>query len=171
MSEIIGCRVCKGTFLFPALLEYPNSPKSAQGFLETLDELDDVIDLKIYQCSQCGLVQHDLTPVEYYKDVIRAIAYSEEMGHFREEQLGQWIQKFNIEDKNILEIGSGRGEYLELLIKAGAKNVYGIENSIESVEVAQKNGLTIHRGYLSKDFKSSWDVRFDAFATFNFMEY
>lgn len=171
MSEIIGCRVCKGAFLFPALFEYPNSPKSAQGFRETLDELDEVVNLKIYQCSQCGLVQHDLMPVDYHKDVIRAIAYSEEMGHFREEQLRQWIQKFSIVDKNILEIGSGRGEYLQLLIKAGAKNVYGIENSVESVEDARKNGLTVHRGYLSKDFKSSWDVRFDAFATFNFMEH
>jgi hypothetical protein len=41
MSEINQCRVCKGPFLFPALLEYPNSPRAAQGFLDDLEELDD----------------------------------------------------------------------------------------------------------------------------------
>ena len=171
MSEINQCRICKGPFLFPALLEYPNSPRSAQGFLDNLEELDDVVDLKIYQCQQCGLVQHNLKPVDYYKDVIRAIAYSEEMGRFREQQLAEWIQKFNLKDKKILEIGSGQGEYLELLLKAGGKNVYGVENSKESVEIAKKKGLNIQRGYLSKDYENSWAERFDAFATFNFMEH
>jgi len=171
MSEINQCRICKGPFLFPALLEYPNSPRSAQGFLDNLEELDDVVDLKIYQCQQCGLVQHDLKPVDYYKDVIRAIAYSEEMGRFREKQLAEWIQKFNLKDKKILEIGSGQGEYLELLLKAGGKNVYGVENSKESVEIAKKKGLNIQQGYLSKDYENSYAENFDAFATFNFMEH
>jgi len=171
MSEINQCRICKGPFLFPALLEYPNSPRSAQGFLDNLEELDDVVDLKIYQCQQCGLVQHDLKPVDYYKDVIRAIAYSEEMGHFREKQLAEWIQKFNLKDKKILEVGSGQGEYLELLLKAGGTNVYGIENSKESVEIAKKKGLNIQQGYLSKDYENSYAENFDAFATFNFMEH
>lgn len=171
MSEINQCRICKGPFLFPALLEYPNSPRSAQGFLDNLEELDDVVDLKIYQCQQCGLVQHNLKPVDYYKDVIRAIAYSEEMGSFREKQLAEWIQKFNLKDKKILEIGSGQGEYLELLLRAGGKNVYGVENSKESVEIAKKKGLNIQQGYLSKDYENSWAERFDAFATFNFMEH
>ena len=171
MSEINQCRICKGPFLFPALLEYPNSPRSAQGFLDNLEELDDVVDLKIYQCQQCGLVQHNLKPVDYYKDVIRAIAYSEEMGRFREKQLAEWIQKFNLKDKKILEIGSGQGEYLELLLRAGGKNVYGVENSKESVEIAKKKGLNIQLGYLSKDYENSWAERFDAFATFNFMEH
>lgn len=171
MSEINQCRICKGPFLFPALLEYPNSPRSAQGFLDNLEELDDVVDLKIYQCQQCGLVQHDLKPVDYYKDVIRAVAYSEEMGHFREKQLAEWIQKFNLKHKKILEVGSGQGEYLELLLKAGGSNVYGIENSKESVEIAKKKGLNIQQGYLSKDYENSCAENFDAFATFNFMEH
>lgn len=171
MSEINQCRICKGPFLFPALLEYPNSPRSAQGFLDNLEELDDVVDLKIYQCQQCGLVQHNLKPVDYYKDVIRAIAYSEEMGSFREKQLAEWIQKFNLKDKKILEIGSGQGEYLELLLRAGGKKVYGIEHSKEGVEIAKKKGLNIQQGYLSKDYENSWAERFDAFATFNFMEH
>ena len=171
MSEINQCRVCKGPFLFPALLEYPNSPRAAQGFLDDLEELDDVVDLKIYQCQRCGLVQHDLKPVDYYKDVIRAIAYSEEMGRFREQQLAEWIQKFNLKDKKILEIGSGQGEYLELLLKAGGKNVYGLENSKESVEIAKEKGLNIQQGYLSKNYENSWEESFDAFTTFNFMEH
>jgi macrodomain Ter protein organizer (MatP/YcbG family) len=35
MDEHQNCRVCNGNFYLPALLEYPDSPHSAQGFLNT----------------------------------------------------------------------------------------------------------------------------------------
>lgn len=171
MTEHKHCRICGGQFYQPALLEYPGSPHSAQGFLETLDQTDDIVDLKIYQCRCCGLIQHDLSPVSYYRDVIRAVAFSKEMGQFRLGQLGNWIRRLDLTDKRVLEIGSGKGEYLELLKQAGARQVYGIEHAKTSVEFARQRGLDVRAGYLSTDFANPWDEPFDAFAIFSFMEH
>jgi len=85
------CRVCHGDLLIPPLLSYPDSPSSAQGFLDEPPEPGDSVCLDIYQCLACGLVQHPLEVVPYYKEVIRAIAFSDEMGRFRHVQLGEWI--------------------------------------------------------------------------------
>ena len=109
MSHNIPCRFCGGTCHLPALLSYPESPRSAQGFLDSPQDLDEVVDLHIYQCGDCGLVQHNLEPVGYYRDVIRAIAFSQEMAQYRLDQLSRWISRFDLSDRRILEIGSGEG--------------------------------------------------------------
>lgn len=171
MSSRPDCRLCGGEFYSQSLLNYPNSPWSAQGFLDDIEGVDDVVDLKIYQCRCCGLVQHGLPPVSYYKDVIRAIAFSSEMGEFRIAQLGRWISENSLSDKRILEIGCGKGEYLDLLKGAGANLVFGLENSVSSVEIARSRGLNAQQGYLTSDFRNPWDGKFDAFAIFSFMEH
>lgn len=172
MSNTLRCRLCEVGLPSIPLLSYPNSPKSAQGFSESLSQVDDVVDLNIYQCDSCGLVQHALPPVPYYRDVIRAVAYSPEMADFRIRQLGDWIRKFNISNKQFLEIGVGRGEYLELLEKAGAKSIFGIENAYDSVALAKSRGFDVRPGYLETGFLNPWVGKsFEAFAIFSFMEH
>ncbi len=174
MTDTEQCAVCLGLLSQPPLLTYPGSPQSAQGFLDNLHNLDrddHSVELKIYQCSCCGLVQHSLPPVSYYKEVIRAVAFSPEMGQFRLSQMEQWIKEFKLADKRILEIGSGKGEYLELLGKSGAKKLFGIEHSLESVGVAKQKGLDVKQGYICKGFKNPWEQNFDAFVIFSFLEH
>ncbi len=165
------CRVCEGSLFSEPLLEYEGSPKSAQGFLNSLSEQDELVNLAIYQCSKCGLVQHNLEPVSYYKEVIRAVAFSPEMGKFRLEQLGDWIFKNRLENKKILEVGCGKGEYIDLLQKAGAKEVVGLEFSKSNIESANKAGFAVQQGYLDASFKSPLNFQFDAFAIFSFLEH
>lgn len=171
MPETSECRFCGGAFFQPALLQYHASPPCAQGFLDTLDQKDEVVDLEIYQCEKCGLVQHTLQAVEYHRNVIRAIAFSNEMGLFRIDQLSKWIHRFDLADKNILEIGCGRGEYLDLLVQSGARSVYGLENSDESVLHATRRGLKVQQGYVSRSFTNPWSFKFDAFSIFSFLEH
>ncbi len=93
------------------------------------------------------------------------------MGHFRISQLGEWIQSNKLEGTRILEVGCGRGEYMELLKRAGASLVTGIEYSAESVDFAKKRGLDVYRGYLDDAFDPENLGRFGAFAVFSFMEH
>ena len=171
MSHNISCRFCSGTCQLPPLLSYPGSPRSAQGFLDSPQDADEVVDLHIYQCRDCGLVQHDLAPVAYHRDVIRAIAFSQEMAEYRLGQLSGWINRCELTDKRVLEIGCGKGEYLELLARAGAQNCSGLENSPSSVAFAQGRGLDVRLGYLGLDLINPWPFEFDAFAIFSFMEH
>lgn len=165
------CRVCDGALSASPLLGYENSPRSAQGFLGAIDDLDDSVNLEIFQCTYCGLVQHSLEPVPYYKEVIRAVAFSREMGEFRVEQLRNWVKESNLEKKTILEVGCGRGEYIDLLISAGATKVSGIEYAQQSVVTAREKCPQIYQGYLDIDFEMPGDFKFDAFTIFSFLEH
>ena len=171
MPTDILCRLCGGACRLPALLTYPESPRSAQGFLDSPQQADEVLDLHIYQCGDCGLVQHDLEPVSYYRDVIRAIAVSQEMAQYRVGQLSRWIAQFELTDKKILEIGSGKGEYLELLARSGATQCSGLEHASSSVAFAQARGLDVRPGYLGPDLVNPWPFEFEAFVIFSFMEH
>jgi len=170
-NKVRFCRICGEALFQHALLSYENSPKSAQGFLNSLEDADDSVDLEIFQCTKCGLVQHDLPPVPYYKEVIRAVAFSKEMGDFRIGQLRNWIVRNQLQDKLILEVGCGKGEYLDLMSAAGAKNVTGLEFSKENISAAQKSGHKIYQGYLDQNFSPSADFKFDAFTIFSFLEH
>ncbi len=171
LGASVHCRFCGGEFHDQPLLRYPESPASAQGFLDSRDAPRDDVDLLIHQCQACGLVQHALAPVSYYRDVIRAVAFSPEMGEFRVGQLGDWLDRAGLRGKSILEIGSGRGEYLELMKQAGAAQVAGIEGAEASVGHARARGLDVAQGYLEAGFVNPWPHRFDGFAIFSFMEH
>ena len=152
------------------MLRFPEAP-AAQGFLDSLEDNAGVEDLDIYQCAFCGTVQHALQPVSYYKDVIRAVAFSEEMGAFRRGQLSRWIADFGLRAKNILEVGAGRGEYMALLKESGAGSVFGLENGDSNLEAAKSAGHRVERGYLTDSFENPFDLKFDGFCIFSFMEH
>jgi SAM-dependent methyltransferase len=167
----LTCRVCHEVLLFPPLLSYPDSPSSAQGFLDAPPKPGDDVCLDIYQCSACGLVQHALTAVPYYREVIRAVAFSQEMARFRHDQLGEWIGANGLQNARILEVGCGRGEYMELLQRAGAHQVSGLEFSASSVEFAKGRGLNVRKGYLDDSLVTNEFGKFEGFAIFSFMEH
>ena len=79
------CRVCGHDFFEEPLLRYENMPRAAQ-FLPDAESLesDKGVALEVCQCSGCGLVQISNDPVPYYKEVIRAAAFSDEMKGFEE---------------------------------------------------------------------------------------
>lgn len=165
------CRVCAGKFFSSPVLSFPRSPASAQGFLSHPDQPAGDVDLLIYQCRFCGLVQHDLPAVSYYKDAIRAVGFSEQMRAFRKQQLGAWLSDTGLKDRRVLEIGSGNGEYLELLKVAGASRVSGLEHSQTAVMDCVKRGMDVRQGFLDKAFKNPWAEVFDGFAIFSFLEH
>jgi len=170
MKQSLHCRVCKGALFEEALLQYANMPSSAQGF-PTQDTLakDRGEKIEILQCSCCGLIQLNSKPVSYYRDVIRASAFSCEMKTFRVDQFSHWVEQYKLAGCRLLEIGCGKGEYLSLLKNAGF-DAYGIEYSPVSVKACRKQGLNAMTGYLGDD-NSRLGVPFDAFVCLNFMEH
>ena len=138
---INNCRVCGSNYFDKELLSYRNMPSSAQGFLKREDLQNETgSNITIVQCEKCGLIQLDNPPVPYYKEVIRSSAFSEEMREFRFDQFKSWIKKYKLENKKILEVGCGKGEYLEILANSGV-NAFGVEYSKQSVNYCNKNNL------------------------------
>lgn len=165
------CRVCGNKFFESPLLRYENMPKSAQ-FLPDLSSLDNDkgVELEVWQCSGCGLAQLNNAPVPYYRQVIRAAGFSEEMKKFREKQFAGLIKKYSLQGKKTIEIGSGKGEYLSILDKLGA-DAYGLEFSEEAVKYCVKGGLKALQGFIGCGDYRIEKSPFDAFFMLSFLEH
>ena len=143
------------------LLCYQNMPKGAQ-YLPDKNRLkdDNGVNLEVWQCSGCGLVQLSNEPVPYYKEVIRAAAISPAMSKFREKQFRDFVYKYSLSNKKVLEIGCGRGEYLSIMQQAGVE-AYGLEESKDSVDQCVNSGLNVLQGFVSgKQQKTSLQCLF-----------
>lgn len=165
------CRVCGNKFFREPLLRYRNMPKAAQ-FLPGKGALknDKGVNVRIFQCSGCGLVQLNNNPVFYYREVIRASGFSREMEDFRKKQFGGFIKRFSLKGKKVIEIGCGQGEYLSIMHKLGIE-AYGLEYSQKSVKKCIKDGLKVSRGFVQSSIdKLKW-APFGAFFMFNFLEH
>lgn len=164
------CRLCRAP-LPDTLLQYPGMPKSAQYFptTETVED-DQTVDLRIVQCSQCGLVQLDNEPVSYYREVVRASAFSAAMGRFRRHQFAEFVADHGLEHEKAIEIGCGRGEYLTLLQEQGVA-IYGLEYAADAVEQCRAQNLQVQRGYIEQTDYRLEHGPFQAFFSFNFLEH
>lgn len=166
-----ACRVCGHSFIDRPLLRYESMPAAAQ-FLPDIESLesDNGVDLDVYQCSGCGLVQLSNAPVPYYKEVIRAAAFSKEMKDFRMAQFNSFIQRFSLKGKKVIEIGCGCGEFLSIMQQLDVE-AYGLEHSEESATRCVKNGLKVSRGFIESSNYRLDHAPFEAFLILNFLEH
>jgi len=127
MLLINNCRVCGKKFNSKSTLYLRNIPGDAQSFSVALPQKKYLKDLALMECSGCGLSQLRTPPVSYYKDVVRANAFSKDMQSFRKRQLIKWKKNYLNQTSKVLEIGAGKGEYIKLLNDIQI-NAFGIEN-------------------------------------------
>ncbi len=166
------CRICGSDLPEKPLLTLVNVPSRAQ-FLPVEKELrkDRGINLKIFQCRFCGVVQLSNNPVSYYRSVIRATGISDEMRSFREKTIFRFCKK-NIHslEKKIIEIGCGAGEYLSIMNNTGAIT-YGIEYENKLVKECRKKGLKVSKDFIASSDHILKNRPFDAFFTLNYLEH
>lgn len=167
------CLVCGAPLMTQTLLECPNMPTSAQHFPDEYElKEDQPINLTLWQCSGCGLVQLDSEPVAYYRDVIRSGGYSTTMRNLRREQYARLMQLCPLEGKRIIEIGCGQGEFLRVWREMGFHvQSFGIEHNPKLVEAARKDGLEVSVGFAEDEDTVIPGALFDAFTSFNFLEH
>jgi SAM-dependent methyltransferase len=146
-------------------------PSAAQ-YLPDAESLacDKGVDLEVCQCSGCGLVQLSNEPVQYYKEVIRASAFSKEMKDFRIKQFNDFVQEYSLQGRKIIEIGCGCGEYLSIIQQLGV-DAYGLEHSTESVRQCVKNSLKVSKGFIQSSASRLNHAPFDAFLILSFLEH
>jgi len=156
----IRCRLCREGNLEPCL-RLSHSPRNISRLLRH-DELksDMPIDLNVYKCQECGFVQLAQMPdSSFYDDYLMTTSHSAQMKTFQQAQASDFVQRFGLSEKRVIEVGCGDGNYLEYLHQAGA-NVAGVEASSRFQAMARKRGLTVFSGYVSRENpipEAPWD--------------
>ena len=130
------------------------------------------MDINLVQCKFCGTIQLDCEPVGYYKDVIRNSGDTKTQSNIIIDLLKEFIEKYNLENKKIVEIGSGNGDFLRILNEFNVK-CFGIENSTNNITVNSNGGgvIKVEKNFLDREDIKLKGSPFDAFVQFNFMEH
>lgn len=146
-------------------------PKAAQYF-PTVENVDREIgcNLSVYQCPYCGTIQLSGEPVPYYREVIRATSVSPAMREFRLKQFCDWLKRYQLHNKRIIEIGCGGGEFISMMQEAGG-DVSGIEFSTELVEKAHSLGFNVWNMAIENKNSIIPQSPYDAFYIMSFLEH
>ena len=166
---MFNCRICKNKLPEQAELIYHHMPSCSQHLPEFPDKSG--IDLEIITCPWCGVVQLLNAPVSYYREVIRAAAYSPEMRVFRKRQFANWVNKYGLQGKKIFEAGCGKGEFWQLMQNSAPVQVYGTEYSESSVKSAHVAGLNVEKIFFDCGDEKLQAAPFDGFFILNYLEH
>lgn len=165
------CRCCGSTLPLLPLLALNCMPKSAQNFPTEETLLNDSgVDLELFQCEYCGIIQLTGEPVSYYRDVIRAVGVSAAMKKFRLNQFKSWVKENSLTGRKILEIGCDTGDYLAIMDQTDAI-AYGLENNSDSVKAANLKRCKVFKGFIDDENVKLNQAPFDAFYCLNFLEH
>ena len=154
-----NCSACDGTD-FQTILDLGVVPLA--GYFPNPLEVgkESKYPLKLVVCKKCKLVQTDsmINPKLLFEDYryLSSVGLSK---HF--ENVAKILDdKYNVKDKDILEIGCNDGVLLKPLCDLGAKAV-GIDPATNVVKVAREKGLNVHNGYFSYDNHKLFEKKFD----------
>lgn len=131
------------------------------------------VKLRLRQCPACGLVQFDCEPVDYYRDVIRAVGLSETMRALRRADYRHMLETYGLSGKKFIECGCGRGEFMEVLKEFPAK-IYATEANAEFAAAAQEllgPGCHVMHTFPEDSAMPIPGAPFDCFFSFNFLEH
>jgi SAM-dependent methyltransferase len=146
-------------------------PRAAQWLPDAASLAEDRgVDLDVHECPGCGLVQTTGEPVPYFREVIRAAGFSDEMKVFRTTQFAEFARAHGLFGRKVIEIGCGRGEYLALLRQAGM-DARGLEHGPAAVRHCREAGLRVEAGFVDSRDYAIPHAPYDGFAVLNFLEH
>lgn len=145
------CKVCNSSSLVilystDSLPLFQNKVFSS----EALAKSQQIAAIELCQCQACGFVFNaafDPLVMDYDQEYQNEQNYSQAFKNHLQE-VCDYLESENFKDKNIVEIGCGKGYFVELLQKQGFSNVYGFDPAYEG------SNPKIIKDYFSSEYKS-----------------
>ncbi|MHC4241011.1 MAG: class I SAM-dependent methyltransferase [Planctomycetota bacterium] len=100
-------------------------------------------------CHECGLLYNiafDQTLMKYSAAYENSLHFSQRFRQWAEDTAGRLVQQYQLYDKDIIEIGCGQGDFLEILQQLGNNRVLGFDPSYipeQTVPDIEKPAITI----------------------------
>ena len=169
--DIKNCRLCYSKILLKKgdFLSLGNSPSRSQNLAKDKKVAKkQLVELKLYKCNSCGLVQLLNKHSEYYKSSIRSSIITNNRKKEINSMLSYIKKKFP-KSKNIIEIGAGRGEYLNLSSKFFSKVIgFEFDNNLIKNKITKQKLIKFYPDGVNKILKNK---KFDGIYCLNFLEH
>jgi SAM-dependent methyltransferase len=110
------CKGCNADRL-STLGIFRDFPSAAQSFYKLKEDSlkDKKVNLTLFECMDCALVQISTEPVSYFKSVITAASIGKASASSLREEWTPLIEKFIPNSSKVLDVGAGRGDFVRLL--------------------------------------------------------
>jgi SAM-dependent methyltransferase len=158
------CRLCNFDGIEPAV-QLSGMPRWNHRLLHSHElATDRGIELTAHRCPSCGFVSVPMRLSDnYYDDYVNVPSLSLQAQQFQIDQAREFVERFALSGRRVLEIGCGDGFFLHSMRNVGAE-CFGIEPSSAQRELACTRGLSVEHGILS-GMRRLVDAPFDAFVT------
>ena len=153
-----SCPVCYSTAI-DIFIDIPQIPVYCNLLYKTREEAinADRADMNLGYCEKCGHVYNftfDATLMDYAQDYENSLYFSPRFQKYAEALAHRLVERFDLHEKNIVEIGCGDGDFLELLCRIGNNRGFGFDPS-HVPELHRKdiqNRITFIRDYYSEKY-------------------
>ena len=91
-------------------------------------------DVRLGFCQECGMIYNrsfDPGRMQYTQAYENSLFFSPHFQAYAQEQAAQLIERYQLRDKSVLEIGCGKGEFLSLLCRGGQNRGVGFDPSYD----------------------------------------
>jgi SAM-dependent methyltransferase len=107
-------------------------------------------------CDHCAFISNidfDSTQMSYSEDYEESQAESNVFHEFHQELADELVARYGLQGKTVLEIGCGKGEFLEQLCRAGCGHGIGFDPAFIEGRIAEDitDRITVHRKNYSSD--------------------
>jgi SAM-dependent methyltransferase len=127
--------------------------------------------LRLALCAACGFVTnaaYDPGLQDYSVAYEETQGFSPHFNRFLRELAERWVERYGLRGKRVLEIGSGKGEFLLLLHELGIGEGIGIDPAYVPERVEERPGLRFVRDLYSERYA---DLRADAVVSRHTLEH
>jgi len=141
------CPVCNSLNI-EIFIEICQIPVYCNLLYETREEALDapVADMKLGFCKKCGHIYNyafDPDSMDYAQNYENALHFSVRFKKYAEELAYRLVKKYNLYDKDIIEIGCGDGYFLKLLCEIGNNRGVGFDPSCSAEKFIENFGSSI----------------------------
>jgi hypothetical protein len=148
MSEaVLACPVCAGADR-TELFHLPSIPTNNAILCDDAAAARSwpVGSLRLVLCRECGFIfNSDFDPrlVEYSGRIEETQAFSAHFVRYAQALAGEWIDRYDLRDKTILEVGCGKAEFLAMMCELGDNQGIGYDPAVHLDRVDDRSAARL----------------------------
>lgn len=154
------CPVCDSSDI-SVFIEIPEVPVHCNLLHPTRDQAMRARrgDIQLAFCTSCGHVFNiafDPDPMKYSQEYENSLHFSPRFQEYAKSLAARLIERYDLHNKDIIEIGCGKGDFLRLLCKLGGNRGVGFDPSYvpKRTDKKDKEQITFIRDFYSERYAS-----------------